>query len=57
MSIHSLTRKVGHESREHDFVGDSLIILRTTSSVSGEKEVKLGDEAMIGASKEFVYKV
>ena len=46
VSIHSLKRKVGHGSREHDFVGDCLIVLRTLSSVTGEKEVKLGGEAI-----------
>ena len=38
MSKQSLTRKVGHGSNEHDFVGLLLIILRKSSQETIEKE-------------------
>ena len=45
MSTHSLTRKVGQGSREHDFVGLALRILQTLSH-----ETLLKDENFVTGS-------
>ena len=42
MSKHSFTKKVGIGSSEQDFVGLCIIILRTSSSETMEKVLKLG---------------
>ena len=42
MSMHSLIRNVGKGSNRHDFVGDVLIILSTTSSETCLKTLIFG---------------
>ena len=42
MSKKSMTRKVGQGSREHDLIGEFLMILDTSSSETEEKEERIG---------------
>jgi len=55
-STYSRTRKVGHGSNEHDFVGDDMMIRRTSVSVVGRNDDRndVAVSVMIGGGADAV---